>query len=409
MFLAPVLNQQIAEQLDAFSQQASLKAINQSSRELLALKPLPEKFSETWKYTHLFQLNDGHLKQYSDAAVAPSDLPNFGIAPLVIVNGRLPEQLPEWEGVELSRLDDQSKSALASTSFALFNGAALQEGLKIKVAKNQQPEGLFHVIFYSTGVGPSYYNTRLQIELEDNSRLNIIEHYMGDGAGVLCNAVSEFLIGENSHLVHSRLQSEANECLHIGQLAIEQQRSSRVDSFQFMTASRLKRNDVSVDIKGQGAELEMHGAYIARGDHHVDNQVAVNHHVPNCQSHQNYKGIAGDTGQATFNGRIHILKGASQTNADLSNHNLLLNVGAEINTKPELEIYNEDVKCSHGTTIGQIDDDMRFYLQSRGIEENEAQRMLSIGFIKQELASLPFENLSDWIGEWLGQAVTEGL
>lgn len=407
MFLAPVLNQQMAEQLDKLP--SNLSSINQASRKLLAEKPLPVKFSETWKYTHLFQLEKGHLKQYSGAGSVTETLPNFGIEPLVIINGRLPEVLPEWPGVKLSRLDGNSQSALASTSFALFNGAGLQEGLKIQVDKNQQAQGLFHVVFYSSGQGPSYYNTRLMIELAESSGLNIIEHYMGDAEAVLCNAVTEIHVGENSHLQHIRLQSEANENLHIGQLAIEQQAHSRIDSFQFMTASRLKRNDVHVQIKGQGAELEMHGAYLAKGDYHIDNQVAVDHCVPNCQSHQNYKGIAGDQGQATFNGRIHILAGASQTQADLSNHNLLLNVGAEINTKPELEIYNDDVKCSHGTTIGQIDEAMRFYLQSRGINEKEAQRMLSIGFIKQELASLPFEDLSDWIGDWLGQAVAEGL
>lgn len=407
MFLAPVLNQQMAEQLEKLPN--NLSSINQASRKLLADKPLPVKFSETWKYTHLFQLEKGHLKQYSDAGSVSEILPNFGTEPLVIINGRLPEVLPEWPGVKLSRLNGDSQSSLASTSFALFNGAGLQEGLKVQVDKNQPAQGLFHVIFYSSGQGPSYHNTRLVIELAESSSLNIVEHYMGDAEAVLCNAVTEIHVGENSRLQHIRLQSEANDNLHIGQLAIEQQAHSRIDSFQFMTASRLKRNDVHVQIKGQGAELEMHGAYLAKGDYHIDNQVAVDHCVPNCQSHQNYKGIAGDQGQATFNGRIHILEGASQTQADLSNHNLLLNVGAEINTKPELEIYNEDVKCSHGTTIGQIDESMRFYLQSRGISEKEAQRILSIGFIKQELASLPFENLSDWIGDWLSQAVAEGL
>lgn len=407
MFLAPVLNQQMSEQLEQLPNK--LSKLNQTSRAKLAEHPLPVKFSETWKYTHLFQLEKGHLKQYSPAGEVTEQLPDFGTEPLVIINGRLPEQLPEWAGVTLSRLDESSESSLASTSFALFNGATLQEGLKVHVAANQQVDALHHVIFYSTGQGPSYYNCRLVLELENNSSLNIVEHYMGDGEGILCNAVSEIHVGENSRLNHVRLQSEANENLHIGQLAIEQQAHSRIDSYQFMTASRLKRNDVHVQIKGQNAELEMHGAYIAKGDYHVDNQIAVDHCVPNCQSHQNFKGIAGDQGQATFNGRIHILAGASQTQADLSNHNLLLNRGAEINTKPELEIYNDDVQCSHGTTIGQIDDSMRFYLQTRGINEEDAQRILCIGFIKEELATLPFEQVSEWIGDWLSQAVAEGL
>lgn len=403
MIVAPLLNQQMQAQI------AQLNTSNAQAIAKLAEKPLPEKFSETWKYTKLHALEKGHLTQYSDVGSINETLPNFGLEPLVIINGRLPETLPNWQGVTLSRIDSTHALTLANTTFALFNGASLEQGLKIQVDKNQQPSDLFHVIFYSTGQTPSYHNNRLVIELADNSRLNIVEHYMGDGSEQLCNAVTEIKVGANSHLIHCRLQSENSNNLHIGQLAIEQQRSSRVESFQFMTASRLKRNNVNVLINGEGAELEMHGAFIARGDNHVDNQICVEHAVPNCQSHQNYKGIAGDQGQAIFNGRIHILPGASKTQADLSNRNLLLNVGAEINSKPELEIYNDDVKCSHGTTIGQIDPNMRFYLQSRGIDENQAQKMLSIGFIKQELASLPFESLSDWIGDWLGNAVAEGM
>ncbi len=406
MRLAPELNQQINQLVDQADTDGSLAAFRAANRDKLAEHLLPSKFAETWKYTKLHQLADGQLQQQTGVGEAPTDLPDFGSQPLVIVNGRLPEQLPEWDGITLNRLTADDSPQLGSTTFAYLNGATLTDGLALHVAKNTAPEGVVHIVFHSTDDKPSHHNTRLVIELESGSRLQIIEHYTGSGP-VLCNAVTEVVAKDNSELVHCRLQSEAADTLHIGQLAIRQQAHSRVNSFQFMRGSHLRRNDVKVTLEGEGAELNMHGAFISRQRNYVDNQICVEHHVPHCVSNQSYKGIAGDKGRIVFNGRILIQPGAKKTLADLSNKNLLLTRGAEIDSKPELEIYNDDVMCSHGTTIGQIDPAMTFYLQSRGIDEATAQRMLSTGFIQQELAELPFEPVADWVGNWLGDAVTE--
>lgn len=407
MLLAPVLNQHMQERLAHVTSNNALSALHQASREQLAAKPLPEKFSETWKYTKLYPLEEGHLQRYSQQATVAASLVDFGGETIIVVNGYLPQTLPQMDGVTITRLSTKTPR-LADTTFALFNGATVSEGLHIDVPANSQVKPLLHIVFYSTGEDKAHHNTRLFVSMGSNSRIQIIEHYMGDG-NQLCNAVSEYDIGENSELVHCRLQSEAAQSLHIGQLAVRQQRNSRVSSYQFMSASRLKRNDVHVMIEGEGAELHMAGAFIARGKGHVDNQVCVEHRVPHCTSNQSYKGIAGDEGQIIFNGRIHILPNASQTLADLSNRNLLLNIGAEINSKPELEIYNDDVKCSHGTTIGQLDPEMRFYLQSRGISEKDALRMLSVGFVQEEIASVPFVAVANWLDQWLGDIVAEGL
>lgn len=406
MNLARELNQQISALADQAQDGGALAALRQASRARLAANLLPEKFSEAWKYTKLRALEAGHLQTLTAAAAAPADLPSFGeLPPLVIVNGRLPATLPDWPGVTLAPLAD-ADSELTSTTFALLNGATLDAGLHLSVAAGAQVEGLLHIIFYSTGNTPSHHNTRLTVALGANSRLQLVEQYLGQGPA-LTNAVTHLHAGDNSELTHCRLQSEAADSLHIGQLAMQLARNSRVHSHQYMSASALKRNDVRVRLEGEGAELTMSGAFVATGKGHVDNQVCVEHAVPHCTSTQSYKGIAGDSARAIFNGRIHILPGASKTNADLSNKNLLLSLGAEIDSKPELEIYNDDVKCSHGTTIGQIDPMMRFYLQSRGIDADTAQRMLSIGFIQEELNKLPFAEVAGWISHWLGQAVTE--
>ena len=155
-----------------------------------------------------------------------------------------------------------------------------------------------------------------------------------------------------------------------------------------------------------GAELNMKGIFVVRDNSHVDNQMCVEHAVPNGESDQNFKGLAGERGKAVFNGRIHIHPGASGTNAGLSNKNLLLNPGAEINTKPELEIYNDDVKCAHGTTVGQLDAMQQFYLQSRGIPAAEAKRMLSLGFVNELLMTLPHEKVAQWATPWLEAELT---
>lgn len=409
MRLAPQLNDQLLALADqAEAQQGPLAALHRASLAQLRQRLLPEKFAETWKYTKLQPLAQGHLQQYTPAAEAPSELPRFDIEPLVIVNGRLPERLPHWQGVTLERLQPQDVTQLADTTFSFFNGASLNEGLRLSVADNATPSDLFHVVFVSSGDAPSHHHTRLQVELGRNSRLQLVEQYLGNGP-VLCNAVTHINAADNSELTHCRLQSESADNLHIGQLAIRQARTSRVQSFQFSQGSQLKRNDVQVRLEGEGAELTMGGAFVACGNSHVDNQISLDHAVPHCTSEQTYRGIAGDKGHAIFNGRIHILPGAVKTQADLSNKNLLLSQGAEIDSKPELEIYNDDVKCSHGTTIGKLDPTMRFYLQSRGIDAVSAQRMLSIGFIQEQINQLPNEALADWVRQWLEGAITEAL
>jgi Fe-S cluster assembly protein SufD len=154
-----------------------------------------------------------------------------------------------------------------------------------------------------------------------------------------------------------------------------------------------------------GADLVMRGVFIARTKTHVDHQICIEHVAPQCTSDQIFKGIAGESGKAVFNGRIHIHPGAKGSDAKLSNKNLLLSNGAEIDSKPELEIYNDDVKCAHGTTVGQMDSQQQFYLQSRGIDAQAAKRMLGVGFINELLLALPNERVAEWARDWLSASL----
>lgn len=383
------------------TQQDALAALRAAGRDALAQLPFPDRKTERWKYTSVAPLQDGYLSQLAGDAAAVT-IPDFGAVQLVIRNGELPGALPEIAGVTLSRLD--AIEGTPDSVFAGFNAAALKAGLSISVAANTQVKDTLHLVYLGSSTANASYATRTEVHLGDNSRLTLVEHYLGEGP-VLASARTRINVGANAELRHYRLQSEAADTLHIGELDIIQQRDSRVKGFQLMRGNVLRRNDVRVWMQGEGADLVLRGIFIARDNSHIDNQVCIEHATPHCTSDQVFKGIAGETARAVFNGRIHIHPGARKTDAQLSNRNLLLSNSAEIDSKPELEIYNDDVKCGHGTTVGQMDRQQLFYLQSRGIGYEDAKRMLGVGFINELLLDMPDQEIADWARDWLGAAL----
>lgn len=383
------------------TQQDALAALRATGRDALAQLPFPDRKTEHWKYTSVAPLQDGYLSQLAGDA-ADVAIPDFGATQLVIRNGELPDVLPEITGVTLSRLDTVEGSP--DSVFAGFNAAALKNGLSISVAANTEVKETLHLVYLGSSDANASYAIRTDVTLGDNSRLKLVEHFLGEGP-VLASARTRINVGANAELRHYRLQSEAADTLHIGELDIIQQRDSRVKGFQLMRGNVLRRNDVRVWMQGEGADLVLRGIFIARDSSHIDNQVCIEHATPHCTSDQVFKGIAGETARAVFNGRIHIHPGARKTDAQLSNRNLLLSNSAEIDSKPELEIYNDDVKCGHGTTVGQMDRQQLFYLQSRGIGYEDAKRMLGVGFINELLLDMPDEAIADWARDWLGAAL----
>ncbi|MBL7251510.1 Fe-S cluster assembly protein SufD [Alloalcanivorax marinus] len=376
----------------------ALAPLRQEALAALEGAAFPGRKTEAWKYTSLYALTDGHLAARAEGA-APEDLPRLSDYRLVLVNGRLDERhttLPE--GVSLGRRASRLEGL--TTPFALYNGAALEDAVTLDVAANTDVSAPIQVLHVSAGDAPSHCNTRLEVNLAAGSRLTLIEQYLGAGP-VLTNAVTAIQAADNARLTHYRLQADAGDSLHIGTLLFQQTGVSRIDSYQLMAGNRLRRNDVRAFLDKSGAELNMHGIFVARDRSHIDNQLCVEHRVPECTSNQVYRGLAGEKGRAVLNGRIHIHPGAKGTLAELSNKNLLLNPGAEIDTKPELEIYNDDVKCAHGATVGQLDALQQFYLQSRGIPLAEAKRMLSLGFVNELIMSLPDQTVADWAQPWL--------
>jgi Fe-S cluster assembly protein SufD len=386
------------------------------AQDRLAASTFPGRKTEAWKYTSLNALEtSGALS--AAAIIRYEPLPANAIAVLdawrvVFVNGRfdaaqslLPDDghvsacsliaLPE---AEQPRARELLAQALDDTlPFTALNSAAFSDGLYVRVKKSAAAVKPLHVVFHTCGDAQATAQSRLLIDIEANAALTLIEQYTGNSPGMLTNAVTTIELARDARLTHVRVQLENHQQQFIGSLHLRQQAGSRCDGFLLMTGARLKRNDMTCEIAGARAELTLRGAYLVGSDEHVDNQFCIEHASPHGSSDQQFKGIVGGNGRAVFNGRIHIHPGARQTSAQLVNNNLLLSAEAEVDSKPELEIYNDDVKCSHGATVGQLNEDGVFYLQSRGIAKADAELMLSLGFVNALVDQVPVAALADWL------------
>jgi Fe-S cluster assembly protein SufD len=271
-------------------------------------------------------------------------------------------------------------------AFVALNTAFLEDGAFIEIPRGVAVDAPIYILFVSTADEPIAGHPRSLIIVGDDSQAGIIEEYMALGdRSYLTNAVTEIVAGENSVVEHYKLQAENEAAFHISTVQVSQARSSNFTSHSISFGGALVRNDVNVLLNGDGAECTLNGLYISSKKQHVDNHTVIDHIKPHCSSRELYKGILDDESSAVFNGSILVRKDAQKTDARQSNKNLLLSEGATINSKPQLEINADDVKCSHGTSIGHLDEDSIYYLRSRGIGLNEARTVLTYGFANDVL------------------------
>lgn len=386
------------------------------ARRQLAQARFPQRKTESWKYSSTFALAaSGALATAAHTAATklPADaVPALDAWRLVLVNG-VPDAtqstLPADGSLIVSPLSSlptaeqahaRSLLALGDTArlpFAALNSAAFVDGVYVRVAAGAAPAKPLHVVLHSTGTQPATVQVRVLVRLEPRAALTLIEQYSGDGADLYTNAATTIELGRDAQLDLVRVQQEDHRQWFTGSLHVQQQANSHCRAHLLMTGSRLKRNDITCVLAEPGAELSLAGAFLAGAGEHIDNQVSIEHAAPHATSNQVFKGVVGGNGRAVFNGRIHIHPGAKQTSAELVNNNLLLSPEADVDTKPELEIYNDDVKCSHGATVGQINETAVFYLQSRGIAKADAELMISLGFVNALVDALPVPALADWL------------
>src|SRR5262249_41723876 len=307
---------------------------------------------------------------------------------LVFVNGRFQGELSKLpRGIEVGSLAATMQSGHATAeqhlarhagykdhAFVALNTAFLEDGAFIEVPKETVLEQPLHLVFLSVPTGPVVSHPRSLIVVGRDAQVSVVESYFGFSEKTyFTNAVTEIVAGENAIVEHYKLQQEQEQAFHVSTLQVHQERASSFTSHSISLGGALVRNDVNTVLDGEGAESTLNGLYIGKGAKRVDNHTTIDQAQPHCSSREIYKGILDGKASAVFNGKIVVRKGAQKTDAKQTNKNLLLSEDATINTKPQLEIYADDVKCTHGATIGQLGEESVFYLRSRGIGQEEAR------------------------------------
>jgi Fe-S cluster assembly protein SufD len=235
---------------------------------------------------------------------------------------------------------------------------------------------------------------RVLVVAEENSSATLIENFVaGDEERYFTNAIAEVVLKDGAHLEHYRLQRESKRAFHVSTTSAELGRASRYDTTSINLGAQLARHDVSVVMDHEGAETSVDGLYVVGGDQHTDTHSVIDHKQPHCTSHQLYKGILDDNGRAVFNGKIFVREGAQKTDAMQTNKNLLLSEKARVDTKPQLEIYADDVKCAHGAAVGQIEPEELFYLETRGIGPELGRSLLTYGFAEEVIAKIKLDSI----------------
>jgi len=279
----------------------------------------------------------------------------------------------------------------------------MRDGVFVWVPKGTVVEKPIHLVFLTVGKdGPTVSQPRNLIVLEENSEAAILESYLGlDDNGYFTNGVTEVVLADNAVLDHTKIERESQGAFHIANLQVQQGRSARFFSHVVSTGGSLVRNEVNTVLGGEGGECSLDGLFVVDASQHVDNRTRIDHVRPHGSSRELYKGVLGGAARGIFNGKIYVHKNAAKTDAKQTNNNLLLSKNASVDTKPQLEIYNNDVKCTHGSTIGQIDGRALFYLRSRGLAQAEAQRLLTFAFASEVIGRIKLERLRLQLENWL--------
>jgi Fe-S cluster assembly protein SufD len=377
---------------------------------------VPTVREEEWRFTNVSPLASIDFVLAEPISGVAERLNGFPYADapvrLVIVNGRFDATLSRTKGLPSGVRGGSLASAITehadvvqryfgqladftNRSFAALNTAFVQDGAFLYVPDGVVVDPPIHILFVSGAeVVKGMSHPRTLIVAGAGSQVRIVESYVGaEGSTYFTNAVSEVFASDNAVVDHYKVQRESFEAFHIASLHAHTARSATFSSHSFSLGGRLARNDVFAILDGEGGECTLNGLYLADRDRLADNHTTIDHAKPHCASHEVYKGILGGTARAVFNGKIIVRPDAQKTDAKQTNRALLLTDGATINTKPQLEIFADDVKCTHGAAIGQLDDDAIFYLRARGLTYSEARDMLIHAFAGQILERVQIEPL----------------
>jgi Fe-S cluster assembly protein SufD len=377
----------------------------------------PTTRDEKWKYTKVNSIIESNFNQ-NETTISNVDSYKMDASwsYQVFVNGayqsNLSDSLPDGvqmtsiskaEGVmrenmltKLGQLFDHKSEAFPSLNTAYFT-----DGAFLSVSKNTNVEQPIAILNISEGSAQAS-NARNLIHVETGAEVKFVHHFEGsNNTGSFTNSVSEIFVNENAQADYYLIQNEGQDTSSITNTNIAQKRDSRFTIVTITKSGQLVRNNINMAIKEPGCESNMMGIYFTDGTQHLDNQTYADHQDHGCNSNELYKGVMADRSTGVFNGKIMVHQAAQQTNAFQSNQNILLSDKATINTKPELEIYADDVKCSHGCTIGQLDEEAMFYLQSRGLGKEAAHRLLVQAFAQDVIDTIEIDSLKENVSQFI--------
>jgi Fe-S cluster assembly protein SufD len=381
----------------------------------------PSLKDEEWKYTnispllqHNFTVEPGEVK-INEKDLQPFLFKEMKSNILVFVNGHFSEELSELkslaQGVIVSDIGKAIKEVHPAVKkyfgqiagfndniFVSLSTAFTKSGAFIYVPAGKIVEEPIHILFISSSKNKVIVQPRNLFVAEENSQVSILEHYVSLGSETyFTNAVTEIAAGENAVIDHIKLQEENKKSFHIARMEVHQERSSNFTSHSISFGALFAKNDFNTRFNDEGSECTLNGLYMIEGEQFFDAHTLIDHAMPHCNSHEHYKGILNDKSRGVFNGKVMVRKDAQKTNAFQQNNNILLSDEALVNTKPQLEIFADDVKCSHGATIGQLDKDSMFYLKTRGISKEWARTILIHAFASDVVKSLKMNPVREYV------------
>lgn len=368
----------------------------------LALEKIsfPSTRDEYWKYTRLAKIQNSEfsVKEFDSTAEVHSI--NERALHIECINGFFQTPVGEIQtGIEIMPIEeiDHALVDYQTDFFSALNTAYYTSGIRIKIKAGTEVDKSIQLNFLSIDSGIQV-QPRIEIIVEKSSSCNFIFNWHSNGqSDNLYNMVSEMHVLENASLNIHQLQAGGNENYLINTMQIKQLRDSRFTVHTISLEGKILRNNLNVAVQGENCETNLNGLYLVHGSQHVDNHTYVDHIAPNCNSRENYKGVMDDQSTAVFNGKVMVQTNAQKINAFQSNQNILLSDDATINSKPELEIYADDVQCAHGSTTGQLDEEAVFYLRSRGISETSAKKMMIKAFLFDVLGDIKLNSFKEHV------------
>ena len=392
-----------------------LGPMRQAALERFGQIGLPAGSEESWRFTDITPIVETPFKSVTrpgdPARVADLARGLLQGCQLTFVDGlyaprlskvELPEgvtagPLPFRDGKIAERLG--RLAPVDGRAFVALNTAFTRDGAYIRAARGVKFQTPIHLLFLSTDRGSPYVtHPRILIDVEEGAQLSIVESFLGLSGVYLTNAVTEISLGDHATLDYTKVQRESHQAYHVAALQVRQGRSSVFRSHSVALGAAISRNDAGSELAGEGAEATLNGLFEGTGHQVVDNHTTIDHVAPHTTSRELYKGILGGGSRGVFDGRIIVRPEAQKTNAMQASRNLLLSKDALVNTKPQLEILANDVKCKHGATVGQLDENVLFYLRSRGIGLADARRLLIHAFASEILDQIAVESVRKQLG-----------